>query len=162
MIGAAPRTVSKWIDSGKLIGYKLPDSDDRRVMRADLVRFFQEWKYPVPDQLVRQFFFCGLSGLLVRQLGFPQAEIFSDPVSMLLRLDNNAGNHKILIDSGFIGRKESIKLGDSLRERLPYSILIGIASEDEGKLEEWKSFDRVFIKPFDPHALALFIMNGGD
>lgn len=35
----APRTASKWIDSGDLEGYRLPGSKDRRTTRAQFVRF---------------------------------------------------------------------------------------------------------------------------
>lgn len=35
----APRTVSKWFDSGRLRGYRIPGSQDRRIPRENLVRF---------------------------------------------------------------------------------------------------------------------------
>ena len=38
----APRTASKWIDSGKLKGYRIPGSTDRRVPRANLIAFMRE------------------------------------------------------------------------------------------------------------------------
>ena len=37
----AARTVSKWIDSGELVGYRVPGSKDRRVYRDDLIAFLQ-------------------------------------------------------------------------------------------------------------------------
>jgi two-component system, OmpR family, response regulator RpaA len=39
LCGVAPRTVSKWIDSGRLKGRRLPGSMDRRVGRAELDAF---------------------------------------------------------------------------------------------------------------------------
>ena len=39
MIGVAPRTVSKWFDSGRLKGYRIPGSNDRRIPRAHLAEF---------------------------------------------------------------------------------------------------------------------------
>ncbi len=36
---AAPRTVSKWFDSGRLGGYRIPGSQDRRIPREHLLRF---------------------------------------------------------------------------------------------------------------------------
>jgi two-component system response regulator RpaA len=36
---AAPRTVSKWCDSGMLKSYRLPMSRDRRILRGDLLKF---------------------------------------------------------------------------------------------------------------------------
>lgn len=37
----AARTVSKWIDSGDLPGYRIPGSLDRRVSREDLLQFLE-------------------------------------------------------------------------------------------------------------------------
>lgn len=45
----APRTVSKWIDSGRLKGYRVPGSQDRRVPHAMLVKFLKEYGMPIPD-----------------------------------------------------------------------------------------------------------------
>lgn len=39
----APRTVTKWCDSGRLRHYRVPLSLDRRISRADLVTFLREW-----------------------------------------------------------------------------------------------------------------------
>lgn len=38
----APRTVSKWFDTGKLRGYRIPGSQDRRVLRSSLIQFLRE------------------------------------------------------------------------------------------------------------------------
>ena len=38
----APRTVSKWFDSGRLRGYRIPCSQDRRIPHRHLVRFLKE------------------------------------------------------------------------------------------------------------------------
>lgn len=37
----APRTVSKWFDSGQLRGYRIPGSKDRRIPLDQLVRFMR-------------------------------------------------------------------------------------------------------------------------
>ncbi len=37
----APRTVSKWFDSGQLKGYRIPGSKDRRIPVNELVRFMK-------------------------------------------------------------------------------------------------------------------------
>jgi len=41
LCSVAPRTVSKWIDSGQLQGYRLPGSKDRRVAVQELMRFLE-------------------------------------------------------------------------------------------------------------------------
>lgn len=45
----APRTVSKWFDSGQLRGYRIPGSKDRRIPIAQLVRFMQSHGIPLGD-----------------------------------------------------------------------------------------------------------------
>ena len=62
----APRTVSKWFDSGKLRGYRIPGSNDRRFPKADLVRFLVEVGMPVPPEF----------GDLVPRLRFPPVGLF--------------------------------------------------------------------------------------
>lgn len=43
----APRTVSKWFDSGQLRGYRIPGSKDRRIPMDQLVRFMQAHGMPL-------------------------------------------------------------------------------------------------------------------
>lgn len=46
----APRTVSKWFDSGQLKGYRIPGSKDRRIPVNELVRFMK--LHDMPTELV--------------------------------------------------------------------------------------------------------------
>jgi excisionase family DNA binding protein len=48
----APRTVSKWFDSGQLRGYRIPGSRDRRIPLSELVRFMKANNMPAADALV--------------------------------------------------------------------------------------------------------------
>lgn len=43
----APRTVSKWFDSGQLRGYRIPGSKDRRIPVASLARFMKQHNIPM-------------------------------------------------------------------------------------------------------------------
>ena len=43
----APRTVSKWFDSGQLRGYRIPGSKDRRIPLSALVRFMKAHQIPM-------------------------------------------------------------------------------------------------------------------
>jgi excisionase family DNA binding protein len=43
----APRTVSKWFDSGRLRGYRIPGSRDRRIPRESLKSFLKENGMPL-------------------------------------------------------------------------------------------------------------------
>jgi len=42
----APRTVSKWFDSGHLKGYRIPGSKDRRIPLSELLRFMRANNMP--------------------------------------------------------------------------------------------------------------------
>jgi excisionase family DNA binding protein len=43
----APRTVSKWFDSGALTGYRIPGSKDRRIPLAQLIKFMKHHGMPL-------------------------------------------------------------------------------------------------------------------
>ncbi len=43
----APRTVSKWFDSGQLKGYRIPGSKDRRIPVPELVKFMKAHGIPM-------------------------------------------------------------------------------------------------------------------
>lgn len=43
----APRTVSKWFDSGALRGYRIPGSKDRRIPLNQLIRFMKQHNMPL-------------------------------------------------------------------------------------------------------------------
>lgn len=45
----APRTVSKWFDSGRLRGYRIPGSQDRRIPRKYLMEFLETHNLPTDD-----------------------------------------------------------------------------------------------------------------
>lgn len=42
----APRTVTKWFDSGQLKGYRIPGSRDRRIPTNELIRFMKVHDIP--------------------------------------------------------------------------------------------------------------------
>lgn len=43
----APRTVSKWFDTGQLRGYRIPGSKDRRIPLSQLIRFMRTYGIPM-------------------------------------------------------------------------------------------------------------------
>lgn len=83
LCNVAPRTVSKWFDTGRLKGYRIPGSQDRRFPREQVVRFMAENGIPlgpleagadpvillvgVPDAVADRFALAGLAGWTVRQ-----------------------------------------------------------------------------------------------
>jgi excisionase family DNA binding protein len=47
LCNVAPRTVSKWFDSGQLKGYRIPGSKDRRIPVSELMRFMKAHGIPM-------------------------------------------------------------------------------------------------------------------
>jgi excisionase family DNA binding protein len=45
----APRTVTKWFDTGQLKGYRIPGGRDRRIPAAELIRFMKTHNMPTND-----------------------------------------------------------------------------------------------------------------
>lgn len=47
LCNVAPRTVSKWFDSGSLKGYRIPGSKDRRIPVSELIKFMKAHGIPL-------------------------------------------------------------------------------------------------------------------
>jgi len=47
LCNVAPRTVSKWFDTGSLRGYRIPGSKDRRIPVAELMKFMRAHGIPM-------------------------------------------------------------------------------------------------------------------
>ena len=63
----APRTVSKWFDSGRLRGYRIPGSQDRRIPREHLIRFLKEHGMPLgelEDEALGKILLVGADGVV--------------------------------------------------------------------------------------------------
>ena len=45
------RTVIRWIESGKLKGFKLPGRGNNRVLVSDFVSFLEHHNIPIPEDL---------------------------------------------------------------------------------------------------------------
>ena len=42
LVGVSPRTVSLWFDAGRIRGYRIPGSQDRRIPRDALIKFLAD------------------------------------------------------------------------------------------------------------------------
>lgn len=45
------QTVSRWVDSGWLEGFRIPVSKHRRIPRETLIKFLEDHGVPLPDEL---------------------------------------------------------------------------------------------------------------
>lgn len=162
----APRTVSKWFDSGRLKGYRIPGSQDRRIPREQLIRFLKEHGMPLGELEEEEWHKVLLIGT---------EKLFNDRIKELLpenedfkyQLANSgfeagmlAGNFQpdtIIIDLG-LGRAESIQIVARLRADDTHTgtLIVGLASEDEADPEQLTQygFNDIFKKPFDVALLS--------
>lgn len=169
VLKVAPRTVSKWFDSGRLKGYRIPGSQDRRIPRDSLIRFMIANN--VPLELIdavrpRLLFVTGCSrtsqqvsavkvdqeafSVCVASNGFEAAQVIT------------AGTPPKFVMIDFtIGRSEAIQLVRFVRSVLsaesPDTRCIAIASEDEVELDSLSApglFDDVRMRPVDVETLV--------
>src|SRR3954469_13746128 len=170
----APRTVSKWFDSGRLKGYRIPGSQDRRIPREQLIRFLKEHGMPLGELEEEEWHKVLLIGT---------EKLFNDRLNELLpasedykfELANSgfeagmlAGSYHpdtIIIDLG-LGRSEAIQIVSNLRKDEAYTgtLIVGLASEDEAAPEQLGQygFNDVFKKPFDVALLGTKIQSIAD
>jgi excisionase family DNA binding protein len=170
----APRTVSKWFDSGRLKGYRIPGSQDRRIPREQLIRFLKEHGMPLGELEEEEWHKVLLIGT---------ERLFNDRIKELLpesddykyELANSgfeagilAGSFHpdtIIIDLG-LGRSEAIQITSNLRKDEAYAttLIVGLASEDEAAPEELAKygFNDIFKKPFDVALLTTKVKSIAD
>ena len=160
----APRTVSKWFDSGRLRGYRIPGSQDRRIPREHLIRFLKEHGMPLGE-------------LEDEALG--KILLVGSDASTRLNLNEMISNDDFKIEiaaSGFeagiqaesihpdcvvidfvMGREEALMIAQNLRKNNEFTdtVLIGLLSdEDNASGFDRSVFNETFRKPFDAALLA--------
>ena len=161
----APRTVSKWFDSGRLRGYRIPGSQDRRIPREHLIRFLKEHGMPLGELEEEEWHKVLIIGA---------ERLFIDRAKELLPEDDDYKYE--IAQSGFeagimaesfhpdcivvdfsIGKVEALQICQNLRRNPQYGdvLLIALLPDDGSSI----SFDRstineTFKKPFDVALLA--------
>lgn len=162
----APRTVSKWFDSGQLRGYRIPGSKDRRIPLSQLVRFMRAHGIPLN----------GLDGGTMRVLLVDKGEEKNNLIKEALEKD---GRYEVRtaecgFDAGLIAEQfhphvifMDIMLEDINPQRICHVIrentelqntrIIAITSsltEGEGQALLQQGFDEYLCKPFDIQQLV--------
>lgn len=105
----APRTVSKWFDSGKLRGYRIPGSKDRRIPVPQLVRFMKAHGIPL----------TGINTGVIRVLIVEQAHDVAELLSKAL--SREAGYEVRVVSSAF-------EAGAAAQVESPQVMLIDIST----------------------------------
>ncbi len=160
----APRTVSKWFDSGRLRGYRIPGSQDRRIPREHLIRFLKEHGMPLgelEDEAMGKLLLVGVEGGV--QGGLKDVLSAEDFKMEFAASGFEAGIQAesldpdcVVIDFG-MGRNEALMIAQNLRRNADYNdtVLIALLTDDDNA----SGFDRTlfsetFRKPFDAALLA--------
>ncbi len=106
----APRTVSKWFDSGQLKGYRIPGSKDRRIPVTELLRFMKMHNMPTSSLPV------GKIRILI---------VDSDPEASedLAQLLKEKGDYEVQTVHG------TFETGMTAQKFTPHAILINLLSE---------------------------------
>ncbi|MBI1900083.1 MAG: helix-turn-helix domain-containing protein [Planctomycetia bacterium] len=161
----APRTVSKWFDSGRLKGYRIPGSQDRRIPREYLVRFLKEHGMPLgelEDETTAKVLVVAQDQVLIENLRreLPEQRNFKLGVAASgfeAGIQAESFHPDSIIVDFSIGRTEALQICQNLRRNPEFAETIVIALlPDDGNAA---SFDRstineTFRKPFDAALLA--------
>lgn len=160
----APRTVTKWFDEGRIKGYRVPGSQDRRITRDALARFLKDNGFPteaLEEAITPVVLALALDDTFALRL---QAELGS---ACELRQAHSAYHAGVLsavhrptalaIDFA-LGRTEALSVARAFRS-LPQhnlALLVLLASEDEADLEALVCWQRclAYRQPCDPALLA--------
>jgi excisionase family DNA binding protein len=163
----APRTVSKWFDSGRLRGYRIPGSQDRRIPREQLIRFLKEHNMPLgelEEEEWHKILVIGAEKLFIERV----KELLPENEDYKYEIANSGFEAGIMAESFHpdsiiidlaLGRSEALQIAANLRRNPQYeqSQMVALASEDEADPDGLKSnhgFNEAFKKPFDIALLA--------
>jgi excisionase family DNA binding protein len=162
----APRTVSKWFDSGRLRGYRIPGSQDRRIPRDNLIRFLKEHGMPLgelEEEGWHKILVIGAEKLFidrVREL-LPESEDYKLEVAASgfeAGIQAESFHPDTIIVDLAMGRSEGLQIAGNLRRNPQYedTMIIALALEDEANPEGLLNygFNEVFKKPFDTALLG--------
>lgn len=165
----APRTVSKWFDTGQLRGYRIPGSKDRRIPKDQLLRFMRTHGMPLQGLEVgvtRVLIVDGeyeladvLRSTLEREIGYSvQVATGAFEAGMLA---DSFRPHVILFDLG-LADCDSQAVLKALRSNPDLSatkvIAIG-ANEQDGQKYTGFGFESYLPKPFDLRTVVREIEN---
>lgn len=159
----APRTVSKWFDTGQLKGYRIPGSQDRRIPRENLVTFLREHNIPLgilgtlgPTKVlliaagddVRRTFERSLPAdrfeLLMVDTGFEAGARASSFAPNLTVVDVRIGINDALAIVRFL----------KLQSPNPNKFCSIVLYDDPVLFDQLREFDERFRKPYEPVLLA--------
>jgi hypothetical protein len=160
----APRTVSKWFDTGRLRGYRIPGSNDRRVPRENLLVFMKEHGIPLGPLALREaakVLLIGAANDLAREvrteLPGEEFELQTSESAFEAGMHATAWQPDCVVIDANIGRDEAEAIARGLRrargDKAPLLIAL-LAQSGPNAAVESELFDDRFRAPFDIALLA--------
>ena len=168
----APRTVAKWYDSGRIKGYRIPGSQDRRIPREELISFLRRNGMPLGD--LEDSNQIQVLAVACENHHLDQLRPLIQGTTLREAVDGFAAGIEcvncfpdvVVIDLQ-IGRGEAIAIAKRIKdlasgERQP--LLICLVSEDETDRQSLQKagFEAIYQKPLDPQLIARRIKNECD
>jgi len=166
----APRTVSKWFDSGQLRGYRIPGSKDRRIPVDQLIRFMRGHGIPLNglDSGRRRVLIIDADAMLCETLRTALSRDGYEVTTAGSALEAGAAAHDmnphvVIVDVG-LGDVSARTISRFFRSTVgPQSPrLIGVANglnEAQGQALLQDGFDAYLSKPFDARSLIGLMEN---
>ena len=161
----APRTVSKWFDSGRLKGYRIPGSQDRRIPREYLIKFLKEHGMPLgdlEDEAMAKVLIVAQDQVLIENLRreLPPEKSFRVAVAASgfeAGIQAESFHPDCIIVDFSIGKVEALQICQNLRRNSDFAktILIALLPDDGSSMSfDRSSINETFKKPFDAALLA--------
>ncbi|MEX0704563.1 MAG: helix-turn-helix domain-containing protein [Planctomycetales bacterium] len=160
----APRTVSKWFDSGRLRGYRIPGSQDRRIPREHLIRFLKEHGMPLgelEDEALGKILLVGADAQVRSGLDeMMSAEAFkieSAASGFEAGIQAESLHPDCVVIDFAMGRHEALMIAQNLKRNPEYAetVLVGLLTDDDNASGFDRTlFNETFRKPFDAALLA--------
>ena len=159
----APRTVSKWFDSGRLRGYRIPGSQDRRIPREHLIRFLKEHGMPLgelEDEAMGKLLLVGVEGSvktgLLEMMPNEDFKIETAASGFEAGIQAESLHPDCIVIDFAMGRHEALLIAQNLRRNNDYTdaVLVGLLSDDDSASIDRTLFNETFRKPFDTALLA--------
>ncbi len=157
----APRTVSKWFDSGSLKGYRIPGSRDRRIPASELMRFMKAHGIPLEGMN------SGRTRVLIvdgeREVVDTLEKILTEQTSYDIRTSTSAFSagmecekfkpHVLLMDLHIGSDADARAFADNIRknEHLQFTKIVAMSGKlTDGQVQSLRTtgFDGFLKKPF--------------
>lgn len=161
----APRTVSKWFDTGRLKGYRIPGSLDRRIPRDSLIEFMRSHGMPLGELGVVQGGKVLIIGMAAAEREAVEKLLIASGLTTASAINvfeagAMAMEHRpqcVVIDASIgVGEAHMIATFFKSNGRDNNTRVVGLVSDDEATDPNTSLYyDEKFRRPFDPALLAV-------